>query len=165
MRWTWIDRLIEFQSGQQAKAVKNFAITEDFGQFHFPSYPIMPASLVLEGMAQTAGLLVLEHFRFTRGVVLAKVSKVVFRLLARPGDRLVYAATIRAIREEGVAVSTTSHLGDRLHASAELMLAALDPSRGKAPGFNREEVMHVARLVGMFQVAANPHVPPVARTQ
>src|SRR4051794_23707598 len=58
MRWLWIDRFLEFRPGKSARAVKNLSLAEDVFADHFPGYPIMPASLILEGLAQTGGILV-----------------------------------------------------------------------------------------------------------
>ena len=58
MRWIWIDRFTEFHSGKSARAVKNLSLAEDYFAEHFPGYPVMPACLILEGLAQTGGILV-----------------------------------------------------------------------------------------------------------
>ncbi len=101
MRWYWIDRFIEFHSGKSAKAIKNVSLAEDHLHDHFPYYPMIPNSLVIEGMAQTGGLLICEHGHFQEKVVLAKIPKAVFHCEATPGDTLVYSAKIEYIREEG----------------------------------------------------------------
>ena len=54
MRWIWIDKFIEFQSGQKAVAVKNVTMAEEHLHDHFPGFPVMPECLMIEGMAQTA---------------------------------------------------------------------------------------------------------------
>ena len=132
MRWYWIDRFLEFQSGRYAKAVKNVSLSEDYLHDHFPHYPMLPNSLVLEGMAQTGGLLVCEYNHFREKVVLAKVPKASFHFAATPGDQLVYTATIEYVRPEGAMVTTTSHKGDVLHAEAEVVFAHLnDPKLGQ----------------------------------
>ena len=80
MRWYWIDRFIEFESGRYAKAIKCVSLAEEYLHDHFPNHPVLPNSLVVEGMAQTGGLLVCEHSQFTEKVILAKIAKVgVFR--------------------------------------------------------------------------------------
>ncbi|PHQ81787.1 MAG: beta-hydroxyacyl-ACP dehydratase, partial [Phycisphaera sp.] len=64
MRWMWIDRVIELVPGQKMVAVKNISLAEEHLHDHFPAtdaqpaLPVMPASLMIEGMAQTAGVLV-----------------------------------------------------------------------------------------------------------
>ena len=78
MRWYWIDRFIEFESGSYAKAVKNVTLAEEHLHDHFPGFAVMPASLMIEGMAQTGGILLGETHDFARIVILAKVPKMAF---------------------------------------------------------------------------------------
>ena len=78
MRWIWIDRFVDFQSGKSARAVKNLSLAEDHFRDHFPGYPVMPAALILEGLAQTGGILVGEVNNFQEKVVLAKVPRAGF---------------------------------------------------------------------------------------
>ena len=75
MRWFWIDRYTEFESGKRATAIKNVTLAEEHLHDHFPGSPLMPNPLVVEGMAQTGGLLVAEHSDFEERVVLAKLAK------------------------------------------------------------------------------------------
>ena len=75
MRWFWIDRFTEFESGRAATAIKNVSLAEEYLHDHFPGAPVMPNALVIEGLAQTGGLLVAEHSGFENRVVLAKVAK------------------------------------------------------------------------------------------
>ena len=55
MRWIWIDRFIEFESGQQATAIKNVSLAEEHLHDHFPGVPVMPNSLIIEGWRRPAG--------------------------------------------------------------------------------------------------------------
>ena len=75
MRWIWIDRFTKFKPGKSAQAVKNVTLAEEHLHDHFPGYPVMPATLIIEGIAQTAGILVSQASDFKEKVVLAKVSK------------------------------------------------------------------------------------------
>lgn len=97
MRWFWFDRFEEFESGRRAVAIKNVTLAEEHLHDHFPGFPIMPASLIIEGMAQTAGVLVGEVRGFAEKVILAKVKQAVFHRLVRPGDTLRYDAQIEQI--------------------------------------------------------------------
>ena len=72
MRWFWIDRFTEFVCDSHAVAVKGVSLAEPHMHDHFVGYPIMPNSLVTEGIAQAGGLLVSEHYGFAELVVLAK---------------------------------------------------------------------------------------------
>jgi len=151
MRWYWIDRFLEFESGRRAKAIKNVSLAEEHLHDNFPYYPIMPASLVIEGLAQTGGLLICEHGQFREKVVLAKVPKVTFYSEAVPGDTLIYTTTVEYIKDEGAMVTATSHKGDVLHAEAEIVFAHLnDPRLGSL--FEPETFLRMMRLLGAFEV-------------
>ena len=126
MRWFWIDRFEEFESGRYAVAVKNVSLAEEHLHDHFPGAPIMPNSLIVEGLAQTGGILVGEHGQFEHRVVLAKVSSVTFHFAALPGDTLRYRTDVLDFSPNGAIVRGTSHVGDRLQAEAEIVFAHLD---------------------------------------
>src|SRR5438552_9004894 len=129
MRWIWIDRFLEFQRGKSAKAVKNLSLAEDFFADHFPGYPVMPAALTLEGLAQTGGILVGEVNGFREKVVLAKVPRATFHREVLAGEQLVYDAEILHLRPEGAAVQGRVTSGNALVAEAEMFFAHLDQSR------------------------------------
>ena len=134
MRWYWIDRFVEFDSGAAAKAVKNVTLAEEHLHDHFPGFAVMPGSLMVEGMAQTGGILLGEKFNFEYIVILAKVPKVTFHSWACPGDSLIYSAKLLDAREEGGTVEVTAHVGERLVADGEIVFAHLkqdDPQFGR----------------------------------
>src|SRR4051794_18763704 len=164
MRWFWIDRYTEFVSGEHATAFKNVSLAEDHLHDHFPGAPVMPNSLILEGMAQAAGLLVAQRNDFQLEVVLAKVAKVEFHFLARPGDTLVYRAKIEDLKEGGAFTSVTSHIENRPQAEAEIFFAHLDRRAGGQAMFEPETIIRWLRAVRMFEVgrdaAGNPLQPP-----
>ena len=150
MRWYWIDRFMEFESGRYAKAVKCVSLAEDHLHDHFPKHPVLPESLVIEGLAQTGGLLVCEHNRFTEKVILAKIPKVEFFGEAAPGDTLVYTATIEYINHNGAAVAATSHKNGVLHAQAEIVFAHLNSPQVESL-FDPETFLHMMHVLGAFQ--------------
>jgi 3-hydroxyacyl-[acyl-carrier-protein] dehydratase len=129
MRWIWIDRFLELESGKRARAVKNLSLAEEpFGE-HFPGYPVMPATLILEGLAQTGGILVGEANQFKEKVILAKVPKAVFHREMLAGEQLVYEAEVLHIREEGAAVGARVLVDGAVTAEAEIFFAHLDQNR------------------------------------
>lgn len=125
MRWYWVDKFIEFESGRRARSVKNVSLAEEHLHDHFPGFPVMPGSLMIEGMAQTGGILLGERFQFAYNVILAKVPKVTFHSWACPGDQIIYTAVLQDAREEGGSVSVTAEVGDRLVAEAEIVFVHL----------------------------------------
>jgi 3-hydroxyacyl-[acyl-carrier-protein] dehydratase len=131
MRWIWIDRFLEFHRGRSARAVKNLSLAEDYFGQHFPGFPVMPATLILEGLAQAGGILAGEANGFREKVVLAKVPRAVFHDEARPGEQLVYDVELIHMRPEGASVSGRVTAAGRLIAEADIFFAHLDQSRSK----------------------------------
>ena len=74
MRWVWIDRFTAFEPGKSATATKCLSLAEDHFAEHFPGFPVMPAPLILEGLAQTGGILVGRDLCPHRGVPLSMGS-------------------------------------------------------------------------------------------
>src|SRR6266576_5990213 len=105
MRWIWIDKFTEFTSRQSATAIKNVSLAEEHLHDLFPAYPIVPHTLIIEGMAQTSGILVGEARNFAEKVILAKITKATFHRLVRPGDTIAFNAKIEQMSEQGASIS------------------------------------------------------------
>jgi 3-hydroxyacyl-[acyl-carrier-protein] dehydratase len=131
MRWIWIDRFLEFRPGKSARAVKNLSLAEDYFADHFPGYPIMPGCLILEGLAQTGGILVGEANDFREKVVLAKVQSARFHAEVAAGEQLTYDVELLHLRPEGAAVAGRATVGNQLVVESELFFAHLDQSRSQ----------------------------------
>jgi 3-hydroxyacyl-[acyl-carrier-protein] dehydratase len=131
MRWIWLDRFLEFESGKRARAVKNLSLAEDYFADHFPGYPVMPAALILEGLAQTGGILVGEANAFKEKVVLAKVTRAVFHREMVPGEQLIYETEVLTLREEGASVVGRVLVDGAVTAEAEIFFAHLDRNRAQ----------------------------------
>ena len=91
----------------------------------------MPAALILEGLAQTGGILVGEANNFQEKVVLAKVPRAVFHREMLAGEQLIYEAEILHFRPEGASVQGRVLVGGTVTAEAEIFFAYLDQSRSK----------------------------------
>ena len=113
MRWIWIDKFTEFTSRKSATAVKNVSLAEEHLHDLYPAFPIVPHSLIVEGMAQTAGILVGEARNFEEKVILAKIGKATFHRLVRPGETIAYQAKIDQLNEQGASISGTVTIVDR----------------------------------------------------
>jgi len=157
MRWIWIDRFLAFERGKSARAVKNLSLAEDYFAEHFPGYPVMPASLILEGLAQTGGILVGEANDFREKVVLAKVPRAVFHREALAGEQLVYAVEIQHLRPEGAAVLGRVTSGDALVAEADIFFAHLDQARSQQLFGEHNFVFsgELKHMLGLVKVLAN----------
>jgi 3-hydroxyacyl-[acyl-carrier-protein] dehydratase len=126
MRWIWIDKFIEFESGKQAVALKNVTLAEEHLHDHFPGFPVMPESLCIEAMAQTAGILVGEAKKFQEKVILAKIKKAVFFDYIKPGDTIRLEAKIESIVPEAAGTSGRITRSDKLIAEIDLMFSHID---------------------------------------
>ena len=126
MRWIWIDKFIEFQSGQHAVAVKNVTLAEEHLHDHFPGFPVMPETLMIEAMAQTAGILVGEAKSFEEKVILAKIKKAVFFDYVKPGDTIKLDAKIESIVPEAASTIGRITCCEKLIAEIDLMFSHID---------------------------------------
>src|SRR5213082_318703 len=127
MRWIWIDKFTEFTPQASATAVKNVSLAEEHLHDLYPAFPIVPHSLIVEGMAQTAGILVGEARNFQEKVILAKIGRATFHRLVRPGETILFKAKIDQLSEHGAAISgvVESGQGD-LVAEIDLMFSHID---------------------------------------
>jgi 3-hydroxyacyl-[acyl-carrier-protein] dehydratase len=113
VHWIWIDRILELKPGERLVAIKNVTSAEDHLHDHFaaggglPAEPVMPASLIVEGMAQTAGILVGHTGEYKEKVILAKITSVVLECDVIPGDTIRYSATLERIDKAGATTSGT----------------------------------------------------------
>lgn len=88
-----IDRIIDIDGDDSAVGIKNVTFNEPIFQGHFPGNPVFPGVLIIEGMAQTAGAIVIAHDHGGGGkklVLMLTIDKAKFRKPAHPGDRLEY---------------------------------------------------------------------------
>jgi 3-hydroxyacyl-[acyl-carrier-protein] dehydratase len=150
MRWIWIDKFIEFQSGRRAVAIKNVTLAEEHLHDHFPGFPVMPECLMIEAMAQTAGILVGEAKNFEEKVILAKISKAVFFDYVVPGDSIRLEAQIETISPEAASTSGRIMRADQLIAEIELMFSHIDQNlAGKE--FPRENFVFTGTFTSLLR--------------
>ncbi len=163
VRWMWLDRFTEFVRGQRAVAIKNVSLTEEPLSDYLPGFPMLPCSLIVEGLAWAGGILANDQCGFRERTVLAKVNRAVFHRAALPGDQLRYTAVLEASGPEGAFVRGTSHIGDQLQAEADLFLAHL-PDRIEAVDgdlVDPVETLALMRTFGMYDVGRLPTGEPL----
>lgn len=162
MRWFWIDRFTEFVSGESARAVKNVSLSEEPVDEYAPGRTFFPSSLIIEGLAQTGGLLLGQMNDFKDRVVLAKISNSKFYCEAYPGDTLSYHVELQNQDGIGAMVKGTSHIGDKLQGEIELMFASLDDERFEnIELFEPAEFCRMVRILRLFDVGVHLDGSPI----
>ena len=126
MRWIWIDRFVEFVPGKRATAIKNVSLAEEHVHDHWEAFPIHPATLMIEGMAQTAGILVGQARGFKEKVILAKVSVAEFDDIVTPGDQVTFQAEIETITAEAAVTKGVLLKNGKPFGRVDLMFSHID---------------------------------------
>ena len=163
MRWLWVDRFVELVRGKRAVAIKNVSLTEEPINDYTPGFPVLPYSLVIEGLAWVGGILANDHRGFQERTVLAKVNKAVFHRPPFAGDQLRYTAEIEGIEAEGAFFRATSHVGDELQAEIELFLAHLGDRFDEVEGdlIDPADMLATLRLFGVYDVGRTVAGDPI----
>jgi 3-hydroxyacyl-[acyl-carrier-protein] dehydratase len=136
MRWMWIDQIVEYESARRLAAIKSVSMAEEHLHDHqIGGAPVMPASLMIEGMAQTAGILVGSVHQFREKVILAKIVSARFDSDVFPGETIRYEATLEHMQSAGASTSgivkRMRHSGEdagqwRIIGQVDLMFSHLD---------------------------------------
>ncbi len=119
-----VDRVVELEMGKRIVGIKNVTINEPFFQGHFPGQPIMPGVLIVEAMAQTAGVLAFksmpEESRKT-AVYFMAIDRVRFRKPVHPGDQIRMEMVVSKKRKSVWVFTGKAYVEEKLAAEAELM--------------------------------------------
>src|SRR3954469_24741664 len=127
-----VDRVIECIKGESIRAIKNVTVNEPFFPGHFPHRPVMPGVMIIEALAQAAGILAFitadvvpdESTRF----YFVGIDKARFRKPVEPGDQLILTARLERQMRGIWKFSTAAFVGEGEVTSAEMMVA---PETGK----------------------------------
>ncbi len=149
MRWIWIDRFVEFVPGLKATAIKNVSLAEEHVHDHWEAFPIHPASLMIEGMAQTAGILVGQARDFKEKVILAKILKAEFDDIVVPGDQVTFQTEIETITQEAASTKGVVLKNGQPIGSIDLLFSHIDQNLAgaKFPEENFVFTGHFERLI------------------
>jgi 3-hydroxyacyl-[acyl-carrier-protein] dehydratase len=122
-----VDRVLECRKGDSIRALKNVTYNEPFFPGHFPHRPVMPGVMIIEALAQTAGILAFV----TAGVIpdddtrfyFVGIDKARFRRPVEPGDQLILTAKLERQMRGIWKFSASALVGDVEAACAEMMVA------------------------------------------
>ena len=123
-----VDRVLEFEPMDRVVAVKNVTINEHFFEGHFPGHPIMPGVLIIEAMAQAAGLLLMDQVDDpeAHAIYFMALDKARLRRPVLPGDQLILEAKMLRFRRGVAKVQGFARVDGKVAAEAELMAKVVD---------------------------------------
>ena len=123
-----VDKVVDFKLDEKVVGIKNVSTNEPFFQGHFPSKPVMPGVLIVEAMAQTGGILLLNGMDNPDGklVFFMSMNNVKFRKTVVPGDQLVMQVEMVSRRSKIATLSGKAFVDGSLVAEAEMTAAIVD---------------------------------------
>jgi UDP-3-O-[3-hydroxymyristoyl] N-acetylglucosamine deacetylase / 3-hydroxyacyl-[acyl-carrier-protein] dehydratase len=123
----FVDRVTISEPGKKGYGIKNVTINDGFFQGHFPTRPVMPGVLMLEAMAQTAGIVMLTSNAHPDKVALfMAMDGVKFRKIVEPGDQLVMEIDILRDREKTAQARGVGKVNGEVVVEAEMMFSYID---------------------------------------
>ncbi|MGD0897520.1 MAG: 3-hydroxyacyl-ACP dehydratase FabZ family protein [Thermoguttaceae bacterium] len=123
MRFSLIDRIIEFQPGVRITAVKSLSMAEEYLADHFPNFPVMPGVLMLEAMTQAGAWLVRLSEDFAHSmVVLKQATNVKYGQFVEPGQTLTVTAEVLSHGDRETKLKAQGTVDGRTTVSARLVL-------------------------------------------
>ncbi|MFI5294267.1 MAG: 3-hydroxyacyl-ACP dehydratase FabZ [Thermodesulfovibrionales bacterium] len=121
-----VDRIADFQPGVSATGVKNVTINEPFFQGHFPGQPIMPGVLIIEAMAQVAGVMAFSSGVEGKAVYFMSIDNAKFRRPVVPGDQVMMDIKVLKQRGNVWRFSGTATVDGKLVSEAEFTAMVTD---------------------------------------
>jgi UDP-3-O-[3-hydroxymyristoyl] N-acetylglucosamine deacetylase / 3-hydroxyacyl-[acyl-carrier-protein] dehydratase len=143
-----VDKIVDFDMEDRIVGIKNVSANEEFFQGHFPDYPVMPGVLIIEGLAQTGGILLLNGTDNTDGkmVFFMGINNAKFRKPVFPGDQIRYEVTMVNRRSRTCQVVGKAYVDGTLVAEAEMMAAIVDRPVQAGNGEVQQEKKESARF-------------------
>ena len=123
-----VDKIVDFELDKRIVGVKNVTVNEPFFEGHFPGQPIMPGVLILEAMAQTGGILLLNGVENPDGklVYFMSINNAKFRKPVLPGDQLMLELEMVSRRSKICQMRGKAYVEGQLAAEADLSAAIVD---------------------------------------
>jgi UDP-3-O-[3-hydroxymyristoyl] N-acetylglucosamine deacetylase/3-hydroxyacyl-[acyl-carrier-protein] dehydratase len=123
-----VDRIVELVDRERVTGIKNVTVNEPFFEGHFPGHPIMPAVLIVEAMAQTGGVLLLQTVERpeTKLMYFLGIDNAKFRRPVRPGDTLRFELRLVKLRAGFCKMHGEAYVEDDLVAEADLLSKVVD---------------------------------------
>jgi 3-hydroxyacyl-[acyl-carrier-protein] dehydratase len=125
----FVDRILEIDPGKRIVGLKQVSLErDDFLRGHFPDYPVMPGVLIVEALAQTGAVLVMQDpANLNKTLLFARIDNCRFRQQVRPGDSLLLEVEVTSFRDPVGKAHGRALVGDKLACEADLTFALGTP--------------------------------------
>jgi UDP-3-O-[3-hydroxymyristoyl] N-acetylglucosamine deacetylase/3-hydroxyacyl-[acyl-carrier-protein] dehydratase len=123
-----VDRILEVEPGKRIVGLKNVTINEPFFSGHFPGHPVMPGVLIVEAMAQTGGMMLMDSVEDpeSKVVYFMSLDNVKFRKPVVPGDQLRFELEMVKFRGKTCRMRGVAYVEGQPVAEADMMAAIVD---------------------------------------
>lgn len=153
MKFVLIDKIVSWETGRRLSAVKSVSLAEEYLADHFPTFPVLPGVLLLEGLIESAGWLVRVGENFAHSMVLLEMARnVKYKSFVAPGSQVVYTVEAKTIEERVSSFSGRGTVGgdtilEARFALRHFNLAERDPAWAAVDTRLRQEMKNRYKLL------------------
>jgi len=123
MKFILIDKVVSLEPGKQIKAIKSVSLAEEYLADHFPTFPVLPGVLLLEGLIESASWLVRETEKFAHSIILLEEARnVKYKSFLTPGLQIEYTVEAKTIEENLSSFNGFGKSGNKLIVEARFGL-------------------------------------------
>jgi 3-hydroxyacyl-[acyl-carrier-protein] dehydratase len=150
MRHYHVDRVVELEPGVRAVGIRGVSLSDDVFTDHFPGNPVLPGIYLLEGLAQTAGVLIACTTQMRKVAIMASIDRARFAAFVRPGDSVRLTIAVEAMDDSSARVRGSAQVGEREVAVARITFRLADSNEMIGAPFHQFWRACVATLAGGY---------------
>jgi len=152
MRFILLDKITSLESGEEIRAIKNVSLAEEYLADHFPTFPVLPGVLLLEGLVESASWLVREKEDFAHSMILLEqASNVRYKSFLAPGGQVEYTVQAKTIEENVSSFKGTAEVNGERIVQAKIGLRHFNLAEEDAR-FAEQDARIIERMKGRYKL-------------